>query len=135
MNLQESSDEFSVISGNSCIICTRLADGTLETIAQTCSAKISHELALQEAKKGDPRFTFQELYVLFFSKIYEHEYNRRLTIERERLQIKLRFESENRDKLCSYHSEFSDGFVLQCHKGAEKDYATSKWRAPRLDSR
>ena len=100
-----------------------------ERIAQQRAAARAHTLAMKEARsceEKDTRFSFLELYGLFFPKIYTHEYKREWTMERERQQLAIRLNPAS--KLCDYHGEFTDDFCIEVYKKVKQDYARGKWK-------
>jgi hypothetical protein len=111
-----------------CVICKNQETGDAEKVAMKRAAATAHELAMNEAEKGDKRFSFLELYGVFFSKIYKHEYKRELTMESERQQHVLRFDPKNAHTLCDYHNEFDDAFCLEVYEETKKTYSNSKWK-------
>ena len=97
-----------------------------ERVAKERAAARAHTLAMKEAEREDARFSFLELYGLFFPKIYTHEYNREWTMEREKQQEAIRLTPGR--KLCDYHNEFDDDFCRKVYKQVARDYAKSKWK-------
>ena len=110
-----------------CIICKNQKTGDAERIARARAATTAHALAMKESEAGDSRFSFLELYGIYFPKIYTHEYKREHTMERERQEHILYFSGNG--PICYYHSEFDDDFVLECYKKTEQEYAESAWKS------
>lgn len=77
---------------------------------------------------------WEEVYTLFFPKIYRHEYERNLKLEREiELEESIK-RNMNHPDVCGYHQEnlgwYEDGSHAQSMKGVRKQYAESKWPKP-----
>ena len=98
----------------------------VKEISRRRAAQTAHVLAMEQADISDTRFTWIELYKLYFDRIYEHEYKRNEYVERERAEMRLRKEV-GVGALCGYHGEFDDKFVERVHRDLEAKYAKSKW--------
>lgn len=89
----------------------------------------AHTLAMKESEKEDERFSFLELYGLYFRKIYQHEYSREWVMEREKNNLDLKLAPENARKLCSYHGEFDDAYSLEVFEKTKQEYNEGGWKS------
>jgi len=99
-----------------------------EKVAHKRASQRAHNLAMKEAESEDARFTFLELYGMFFPRIYKHEYDRELDFEREKQQLNIQLKPENADRLCSYHGEFTNTYNIDIFKEVKIKYDKGKWK-------
>ena len=114
-----------------CPICKEWCGPKSKEISRKRAARTAHLLASKKADEGIAELEWEEVYSLFFPKIYRHEYKRNLELERA---IELE-ESVERNKdhpdVCEYHQEnigwAEDGSHAKTMKNLRRNYAESKW--------
>jgi hypothetical protein len=89
---------------------------------------------MKKADEGIVDLEWQEVYALFYPKIYKHEYRRNLELELQiELEESVRRNQDNPD-VCGYHQEnvgwMGDGFHDNSMKDLRRNYANSKWPKP-----
>lgn len=117
-----------------CPICNDWCGPKSKEISHKRASKTAHVLAMKKADEGIAGLEWQEVYALFFPKIYKHELQRNLELEREiELEESVKRNAENPD-VCDYHQEnigwMNDGFHKETMKDLRHKYATSKWPKP-----
>ena len=110
---------------SSCKLCEESTTGVHE-VASKKATKTAHEIAVKKANEQEV-YTFLESYIMFFKRIYEHEYTRNCRIEYERNHYNLRGKANAQ---CNYHSAFDDERYKKAIKDAESEYADNKWPNP-----
>lgn len=86
---------------------------------------------MKKANEGMEGLEWEEVYAVFFPKIYRHEFKRNLDLESEiALENSIKKHQDSPD-VCCYHAEnigwYHDGSHDECMKGTRKRYANSKW--------
>jgi hypothetical protein len=109
----------------SCKLCEESTAGIHE-IATKKAAKTAHEIAVKEANQQEV-YTFLDSYIMFFKRVYEHEYTRNCRIEYERKHYNIR---KTANAQCDYHSAFDEERYKEIIKKAESEYADNKWPNP-----
>lgn len=114
-----------------CPICNDWCGPKSKEISHKRAAKTAHVLAMKKADEGIPGLEWQEVYALFYQKIYKHEYARNLELEREiELEESVKHNLHNLD-VCEYHQEnvmwYEDGTHAKVMKKRRHEYAISKW--------
>ena len=66
-----------------CPICADWCGPKSKEISRKKASKTAHELAEKEADIGIAVLEWEEVYALYFQKIYRHEYKRNLELEQE----------------------------------------------------
>ena len=117
-----------------CPICNDIMSPRPKEIARKRASKTAHELAARKAWEGLEGLEWEEVYAMFFIKIYRHEYKRNLALENEIfLEASLNRHEDSKD-ICDYHCENYEFREMEWHKGSkerqEKEYAESKWPNP-----
>lgn len=124
----------SLHSKMNCPICTDWCGPGSAAIAKKRAARTAHELAAKKADEGLADIAWEEVYALYFPKIYKHEYERNLKFEREiELEASIKKNMKNPD-VCAYHWEslmwYADGTHAKTMKGLRRWYASCKWPRP-----
>lgn len=117
-----------------CPICNDWCGPKSKEISHKRAARTAHELAMKKADEGIAGLEWQEVYALFYPKIYKHEYARNLELEREiELEASVKRNVTHPD-VCDYHEEnvmwMEDGTHAKTMKELRHKYATSKWPKP-----
>jgi beta-glucanase (GH16 family) len=117
-----------------CPICNDWCGPGSAAIAKKRSARTAHELATKKADEGLADLAWEEVYAVYFPKIYKHEYERNLKFEREiELEASVK-KNLNHPDVCGYHAENCGWYVDDTHgesmKGLRRWYANSKWPNP-----
>jgi hypothetical protein len=116
-----------------CPICNDWRGPKSKKISHKRALRTAHELATSTADKGIAGLEWEEVYSLFFPKIYRHEYKRNLKLEEEiELEESIERNKEN-PNVCSYHQEnimWADDPDMDCSKRIRQEYAQSKWPNP-----
>ena len=103
-------------------------------IAKARATKTAHALAIKKADEGIQGLEWEEVYALYFPKIFKHEHERNIRYEREAALDKLvrKYCYTRNPDICGYHSENLGWFAEYGSpmKGVRKDYANSKWPNP-----
>jgi len=88
---------------------------------------------MKKADEGIVDLEWQEVYALFYPKIYKHEYRRNLELELQiELEESVRRNQDNPD-VCGYHQEdigWMDDPQMNVLKDLRRNYAASKWPKP-----
>lgn len=119
---------------NDCPICKDYCGPKSKEISHKRASNTAHVLAMKKADEGIKGLEWTEVYGLFFPKIYKHEYQRNLELEREiELEASVKRNMHNFD-VCNYHREnvgwMEDGTHKETMKGVRRNYANSKWPKP-----
>lgn len=118
-----------------CPICNH-DDSEMMRIVKARATRTAHALAIKKADEGIAGLEWEEVYAIYFPKIFKHEHKRNLRYEGELVLDKLvRKYYENPDpNICCYHEEnvgwYADGSHDETMKKTRKDYADSKWPKP-----
>jgi hypothetical protein len=122
---------------NPCPICNDWCGPKSKEISHKRATKTAHALAIQKATEGIKGLEWEEVYSLFFPKIYRHEYQRNLKLEQEIELEESVARNMNNPDVCSYHDEdigwTHDGTHKESMKGLRREYAESKWPKPLKD--
>ena len=115
-----------------CPICEDIrVDTTAKKISHGRATKTAHALAIHKADEGIPGLEWTEVYGLFFPKIYKHELERNLKLERELVSEASVEKHKDHPDVCGYHSEnvgwAEDGSHEKCMKSLRRWYGESKW--------
>jgi hypothetical protein len=100
------------------------------------TTRTAHLLATERANKGIEGLEWEEVYALYFPKIFRHEYARNLRYEGELALDRLtrKYYANPDPNICCYHHEnlgwFADGMHAKTMKAVRQDYAQSKWPNP-----
>ena len=114
-----------------CPICKDWCGKRSAEISKKRASRTAHSLAEKKADEGIDGLVWEEVYAVYFPKIYKHEYERNLKLEREiELEESLKRNMDNRD-VCYYHQEnigwIEDGTHAKTMKNLRTIYARSKW--------
>ena len=114
-----------------CPICADWCGPKSKEISRKKASKTAHELAEKEADIGIAVLEWEEVYALYFQKIYRHEYKRNLELEQEiELEESVK-RNQNNPAVCDYHQEnilwMRDGTHKKIMKRLRRKYAQSKW--------
>ena len=114
-----------------CPLCKDWCGPKSKEISRKRASKTAHQLAEKKANEGIPGLDWEEVYALFFPKIYRHEYKRNLELEREiELEESIK-RNEKNPNICCYHDEnimwMHDGTHKETMKRLRRNYAQSKW--------
>lgn len=114
-----------------CPICEDWCGPKSKEISRKRASKTAHELSEKKANEGIVGLDWEEVYALYFPKIYRHEYERNIKLEREiELEESVK-RNENNPAVCDYHQEnigwMLDGTHKTSMKGLRRNYAQSKW--------
>lgn len=115
----------------SCPICEDWCGENSKKISRKRASRTAHDLATKKADTGMEGLEWEEVYTLFFPKIYRHEYERNLKLEREiELEESVK-RNMNHPDVCSYHAEnimwHAEDPKGRLMKNLRKEYANSKW--------
>lgn len=105
-------------------------------IAKSRAIKTAHSLAIKKADEGIEGLEWEEVYAIYFPKIFKHEHKRNLQYEREleldRLVKKYYYYPD--PNICSYHQEnlgwYGDGMHSKTLKRTCTEYSNTKWPNP-----
>lgn len=119
------------MSYNECPICKDWCGANSAAISKKRASRTAHILAMKKADEGLADLEWEEVYSIFFPKIYKHEYERNLILERE-IELEESLERNKHDPdVCDYHMEnigwTEDGFHKKTMKALRRRYAESKW--------
>lgn len=114
-----------------CPLCKDWCGPNSEKISRKKASRTAHDLAAKMADKGIEGLEWEEVYALYFPKIYRHEYERNHHLERElELEASIVRNMKNLN-VCSYHQEtlawYEDGSHKKTMKETRREYAQSKW--------
>ena len=124
----------------SCPACL-LSYSAHDATAHKMASASAHLLAAAEAERSaDARFTFVDLYILYFPRAYRHEWHRARRYEKAKAQLYIY--TTQRDALCNWHTS-SIQHEYDYHYGAdattqslrdfiERDYERNRWHAELL---
>lgn len=117
-----------------CPICKDWCGEKSKQISRKKASRTAHQLANKKADEGIEGLEWEEVYALFFPKIYRHEYQRNLALEREiELEESIKRNMKHPD-VCDYHQEnlgwYHDGTHKDCMKGLRRNYCQTKWPNP-----
>lgn len=117
-----------------CPICKDWCGDNSKKISRKKASRTAHDLATKKADEGIEGLEWEEVYALFFPKIYRHEYERNLLLEREiELEESIKRNMKHPD-VCDYHQEnlgwYEDGTHKKTMKHLRKNYSQSKWPKP-----
>ena len=116
---------------NDCPVCKDWCGPKSKKISHKRASNTAHVLAMKKADEGIKGLEWTEVYGLFFPKIYKHEFERNLKLEREiELEESVKRNMHNRD-VCAYHCEnigwMEDGLHEKTMKKLRRWYSESKW--------
>lgn len=115
-----------------CPICHPV-DVEWKRIARARAIKTSHILAIKKAEEGIEGLEWEEVYAVYFPKIFKHEHQRNLRYEEEVALDKLvrKYHVTPDPNICCYHQEnlawFGGDSYNKTMKKVRQKYATSKW--------
>lgn len=114
-----------------CPICKDWMGPKSKEISRKRAARTAHTLASKKADEGLVGLEWEEVYSLFFPKIYRHEYQRNLELEQAiELEESVKRNGDHPD-VCWYHLEnvewATDGFQKKYMKELRRNYAQTKW--------
>lgn len=114
-----------------CPICQDCYDVSPAEISKKRASRTAHDLAQKKANEGMEGLEWEEVYAVYFPKIYRHEYKRNLKLESEIALEKSIEKHQDNPKVCSYHYEnvlwYYDGNHAKCMARTRKEYANTKW--------
>ena len=117
-----------------CPICNDWCGPKSKEISHKRAARTAHELAMKKADEGIIGLEWVEVYGLFYPKIYKHEFERNLKLERELELDESVKRNEKHPDVCDYHGEniewMNDGSHDKTMKELRHKYSTSKWPKP-----
>lgn len=119
------------MSEKKCPICEDWCGPKSKEIAQKRAARTAHELAMKKANEGIAGLEWEEVYGVFFPKIFKHEFERNLKLERELELDESVKRNEKHPDVCDYHYEnitwMNDGTHKKSMKDLWRRYHKSKW--------
>lgn len=130
MDFRMNPPNFSIKMDN-CPICKDWCGPKSAAISKRRAANTAHVLASKKADEGIPGLEWEDVYAVYFPKIYQHEYKRNILLEREiELEESVK-RNKNHPDVCEYHYEnicwMEDGYHKKTMKELRKVYAETKW--------
>jgi hypothetical protein len=115
-----------------CDICDEKEPDSVKKLAHIRSNEFAHKYASLEADKMDKTHaSWVEWYVIFYRKIYDHEFQRNILYEREKFHDVMYRKYRNSSRICCYHSEniewLDDGTHDRVQKEFREEYEQSCW--------
>jgi hypothetical protein len=116
-----------------CPICKDWCGPKSKEISHKRAARTAHVLAMKKADEGLVDLEWQEVYAMFYPKIYKHEYRRNLELEREIELEESVMRNQHNPDVCGYHQEniaWMGDPQMNVLKDLRRNYAVSKWPKP-----